>query len=40
MLTKELRFLLRQDLVEDVVVPLSLQLEGHTRLLQKIYPEK
>ncbi len=34
--TQQFRFLLRQDLVEDVVVSLSLELESHTRLLQKI----
>lgn len=35
-LTQQLWLLVGQDLVEDVVVSLSLQLEDHPRLLQEI----
>lgn len=35
-LTQKLRLLVGQDLVEDMVVPLSLQLEDDTGLLQEI----
>lgn len=35
-LTQKLWLLVGQDLVEDVVVPLSLQLEDHPGLLQEI----
>lgn len=34
--TQQLRLLVGQDLVEDMVVPLSLQLEDHPGLLQKV----
>ena len=36
LLTYELRFVTRHELVEDVVAPLSRQLERHPRLLQQI----
>lgn len=36
-LTQQLWLLVGQDLVEDVVVPLSLQLENHPGLLQEIW---
>lgn len=39
-LTQQLWFLLGQNLVEDVIVPLSLELIGDTRLLQQIYKRK
>lgn len=35
-LTQQLWLFVGQDLVEDVVVPLSLQLEDHPGLLQEI----
>jgi len=35
-LTQEFWLLVGQNLVEDVVISLSLELEGHTGLLQKI----
>lgn len=34
--TKQLRFSLRQNLIEDVVIPFSLKLEGDTGLFQQI----
>lgn len=34
--TQKFRLCLRQDLVENMVVPLSFELEGHSRLFQKI----
>lgn len=35
-LTQEFRLLVGQNLVENVIISLSLELEGHTRLLQKV----
>ena len=35
-LTYELRLLVGENLVEDVVAPLSLQLEGHSRFFEQI----
>lgn len=34
--TQQLRLLVGQNLVEDVVVSLSFQLEDHSRLLQQV----
>lgn len=39
-LTQQLWLLVGQDLVEDVVVPLSLQLEDHPGLLQEIWSRR
>ncbi len=37
LLTNQLRFVACHELIEDVVAPLSRQLERHSRLLQQIY---
>ena len=39
-LTDQLRFVSCHQLIEDVVAPLSRQLEGHARLLQQICQSK
>ena len=39
-LTQQLWLFVGQDLVEDVVVPLSLQLEDHPGLLQEIWSRR